>query len=316
LSANTSFAGVPRLCRLLAEDDFLPHSFASRGRRLVYSMGIGILTVLSAVILIIFGGITDRLIPLFAVGAFGAFTLSQAGMVMHWIRHPGATAQERARTRMSLVFNGMGAIGTGLALVVVLVAKFTEGAWITLLLIPGLLVVFNGVKRHYENVEKETCNPGPLMLDDIAPPVVVVPIKDWSTVSERAVRFALKVSLDVIAVYVSTSDEESDRLRSLWAREVESPCYRAGSPTPRLEILSSPYRRVFTPLLDYVNKLQDEFADRLIAVVIPELVESHWYQYLLHNQRATGLKAALLLHGGPRVVVINVPWYLGRQTTK
>jgi hypothetical protein len=214
---------------------------------------------------------------------------------------------------MSLVFNAMGAIGTGVALVVVLLAKFTDGAWITLVLIPGLLVVFHGVKRHYVHVAGETSDPGPLMLSDMAPPIVVVPIKDWSTISERAILFGLKMSSHVIAVHISTSEQDAVRLCEVWMREVETPCRAASIPPPRLEIVSSPYRRVFTPLLDYVVQLESEFPARQIAVVIPELVESHWHQYLLHNQRATGLKAALLLRGGPRVVVVNVPWYLGRQ---
>lgn len=313
LSANTSFAGVPRLCRLLAEDDFLPHSFANRGRRLVYTMGIVILTLLSALILIIFHGITDRLIPLFAVGAFGAFSLSQAGMVVHWLRHPGTTSTERARTRVAMVINGLGAIGTTAALIVVLVAKFMDGAWITLLIIPALLTIFQGVHRHYRFVEKETCDPGPLQLEDMSPPIVVIPVKDWSTVSERAVRFGLKISNDVIAVFVSTTEEEAEHQREIWTAEVDPPCRFAGRPAPRLEVISSPYRRLFTPLLEFILKLEAENPTRQIAVVIPELVESRWYQYLLHNQRATGLKAALLLKGGPRVVVINVPWYLGRH---
>src|SRR5205085_5115561 len=147
LSANTSFAGFPRLCRLLAEDEFLPSGFANLGRRLVYSVGIVVLAILSAVLLIAFEGITDRLIPLFAVGAFGAFTLSQAGMVVHWLRIP-------KKGNVSLVINAVGAITTGIALFVIIIAKFSEGAWITILIVRALVAVFSGIHRHYTRVSR------------------------------------------------------------------------------------------------------------------------------------------------------------------
>ena len=305
LSANTSFADFPRLCRLIAQDDFLPHAFANRGRRLVYSYGIFILTASAALLLIAFGGITDRLIPLFAIGAFLAFALSQAGMVVHWKRKGGASAGT------SLLVNGLGCVVTVIALAIVIAAKFSEGAWVTLLLIPASLLVFDRVKRHYDHVARETRCPRPLDLAHLEPPVVLVPIKTWNTISERALQFALQLSPEVIAVHISVSEADAYKLRLQWAENVEGPIAQAGLPQPRLMILHSPYRRVFTPLFNYISQLQQEYsAPRLIAVIIPELVESRWYQYLLHNQRATGLKAALLLRGGPRVVVINVPWYL------
>lgn len=313
LSANTSFAGFPRLCRLIAQDDFLPHAFASRGRRLVYSLGIVVLTLFSAALLIAFGGITDRLIPLFAVGAFGAFTLSQAGMVVHWRRFPGETVTEKAHARMAMLVNGVGAVATAAALMVVLATKFVDGAWITLLLIPGLLIVFRRVQGHYAHVAQETDNPKPLDAGRREPPVVAVPIKDWNTITAQALRFALDISPDVIALHFSTNQEEANALRAKWKQYVEAPMRAAGVPEPHLLILASPYRRLFTPFLDYIHALKDSFPERTIAVIIPELVETRWYQYLLHNQRATGLKAALLLRGDQRVVVINVPWYLSRR---
>ena len=305
LSANTSYAGFPRLCRLVAQDDFLPHAFANRGRRLVYSYGIAILTVSAAILLIAFGGVTDRLIPLFAVGAFLAFALSQAGMVVHWKRKGGAGAQT------SLFVNGLGCAVTVIALAIVIVAKFVEGAWVTLLLIPASLLVFDRVKAHYLHVAQETHCPRPLDLKGLQPPVVVVPIKAWNTISERALQFALQLSPDVIAVHISTDEGQAYPLRLQWAQYVEEPIAQAGLPQPRLLLLLSPYRRLFNPLLNFINQLKEEHPTRLIAVIIPELVEQRWYQYLLHNQRATGLKAALLLRGDSRVVVINVPWYLG-----
>ena len=165
LSANTSYADFPRLCRLIAEDDFLPHAFASRGRRLVYTLGIGILTAFSAGLLIAFGGITDRLIPLFAIGAFGAFTLSQAGMTVYWQRNPGETPQEKAKARVARSINALGAVATAVALAVVLATKFRDGAWITVLLIPALMFLFSRVKRHYDHVARETNCPPPDRFD-------------------------------------------------------------------------------------------------------------------------------------------------------
>jgi len=310
LSANTSFAGFPRLCRLLAQDNFLPYAFANRGRRLVYSLGIAILAILSGLLLIAFGGITDRLIPLFAIGAFGAFTLSQAGMVMHWRVHPVHSAQERAKNRTSLIINAVGAVATGLALAVVLATKFRDGAWITLLLIPGLIVLFERTKGHYARVAEQTRRHEPLDLSSLKPPVVVVPLRQWSAITEKALRFGLQLSPDVLAVHISATEDEAAHLKQRWAEYVEEPARLAGVPPPQLIVLASPFRRLFHPLFHVIDRLEGEYPDRMIAVIIPELVGSHWYDYLLHNQRATALKAALLLHGDQRVVVINVPWYL------
>ncbi len=304
LSANTSFAGFPRLCRLIADDGFLPRAFTARGRRLVHSFGVMILAALSGLLLIVFGGITDRLIPLFAVGAFGAFTLSQAGMVMHWKRVGGPGSA------MSLLVNAVGAAATTIALAVILIAKFVEGAWIILLLIPGMLILFGRVKRHYDHVSEQIRYSGPVDVSRAEPPVVVVPISGWNIVIERALRFGLQLSPDVIAVYVSLSEGDDTALRRDWEEDVEKPIRQAGLPEPRLEIIFSPYRRVVKPLVDYVDQLKREHPTRLIAVIVPELVETRWYQYLLHNHRATWLKADLLLQEDQRVVVINVPWYL------
>ncbi len=304
LSANTSFAGFPRLCRLIADDNFLPHAFTARGRRLVHSVGIMILTGLSGSLLIAFGGITNRLIPLFAVGAFGAFTLSQAGMVMHWKRAggPGSAA--------ALVVNAVGAVATAIALAVILIAKFVEGAWITLVLIPVMLILFGRVKQHYDRVSEQTRFPRAIDLSQSEPPVVVVPLSGWNIITERALRFGLQLSPDVIAVYVSRSEGDDNALRRDWEEYVKTPIREAGLPEPSLQIISSPYRRLVRPLVEYVNRLKDGHPSRLIAVIIPELVETHWYQYLLHNHRAMWLKADLLLEEDQRVVVINVPWYL------
>jgi len=303
LSANTSFAGFPRLCQIVARDGYLPNAFAHRGRRLVFSLGIYGLTTCAAVLLITFGGITDRLIPLFAVGAFLAFTLSQAGMVAHWRRVGGA------RAGRSLIINGIGATATGLTLTVVLVAKFTEGAWITLLLIPALLVISSRVKHHYAHVDREITCATPLDLSDLQQPIVVVPLRGWDMVARKGLRFAMKISAEVYAVQIRT-EEAGEDLSRVWAEYVDAPARAAGLPTPQLDIIQSPYRRFFGPLLAYITQLQDDHPDRKLAVIIPEILEHRWYHHLLHNQRAEVLKAMLLVRGGQRVVVINVPWYL------
>ena len=326
LSANTSYTGFPRLCRLLAQDSFLPHSFAQFGRRLVYSVGIIFLTALATILLIVFDGITDRLIPLFAVGAFAAFTLSQAGMVMHWRRllqrgrrQPGAHA--------ALAVNALGAATTATALGVIIVAKFAEGAWITLLLIPALLLIFGTIKRHYAHVTHQVTNPYPLHVGRIEPPVAVVPIAEWNRLTERALRFALGLSSDVSAVHIQSSRDslegegqkeqtkDAERLQQQWTELVERPAEEAGIPLPRLVILPSPYRKLYDPLLDYIDVLKTLHPNSQVAIVIPELVEKRWWEMVLHGHAAAGLKAALLFRGDPRIVVVNVPWYLDEPET-
>ena len=320
LSANTSYAGFPRLCRLVALDSYLPHVFALLGRRLVYTVGILFLTGLCAILLIVFKGITDKLIPLYAVGAFLAFTLSQTGMVMHWRRQAqDKTSKNKAGAGGALVINGLGAVSTAVALGVILVAKFTAGAWITILILPILMVVFYGVKRHYDAVAKQIGSPKPLDLTHNDPPVAVVPLGKWDVVSERALRFGIRLSPEVFAVYVKLpdvngEDEEGEKkaqdLQAQWAEQVEKPAQAAGVPVPHLEILSSPYRKLTGPLSQYLRQLRLQYPDRIIAVIIPELIETRWWEWLLHNHRATALKANLLLLGDPRIVVINVPWYV------
>jgi amino acid transporter len=303
LSANTAFADFPRLCRMVSQNNFLPHSFGYRGRRLVYSQGIIVLFVLSAILLIIFGGVTDRLIPLFAIGAFLAFTLSQAGMVGHWWRKRG-----RGAVRNMLV-NGLGALATGATLLVVLVAKFTSGAWVSVLLIAGMVTAMLWVRSHYRAVAIETCSTSPLDVGSLGSPVVVVPIQDWGKVAQRALEFGLTLSTDLRAVHVAT-EEETNALRAQWDEVVGVPLRKVGRTPPELVTLPSPYRLILRPILDYVLQIEKEHPGRQIAVIVPELVEKHWYHYPLHNQRAELLKALILLHGSQRIVLINVPWYI------
>jgi amino acid transporter len=302
-SANTAFADFPRVCRAVAQDGYLPYSFASRGRRLVYSQGIYVLAFLSAFLLLLFGGVTDRLIPLYAVGAFLAFTLSQAGMVAHWRRKGGR------RSRSSIFVNGMGAAATATTVGVVTVSKFAEGAWVTTLLIPTIMTLMISVRRHYDREQVETANPAPLDLSNLREPLVVVPILRWDKIAQKGLRFALILSADVQGLHVDCG-EGSQRLRENWSRYVEKPTKKAGLPTPKLVVLESPYRFIINPIMNYVLELEKNNPDREIAVLVPELVVQRWYHYLLHNQRAAWLKALLLLKGNQRIIVIDVPWYL------
>ncbi|MHB2018026.1 MAG: APC family permease [Candidatus Xenobia bacterium] len=303
LSANTSFAGFPRLCQLMARDDYLPRFFMMRGRRLVYSMGITILASMSAVILIAFGGVTDRLIPLFAVGAFGAFTLSQLGMVSHW-RHLGGS-----QSQLPMFVNFFGGICTLIALGVVLVAKFAEGAWITVMVIPAAMLLFNRIHGHYAAIGKAIECSRPMQVGPVEPPIVIVPVPGWTTVVEKALRFGMQLSRDVKAVYVTEVDEESEDFRGKWEQLVNQPLAEAGHPPVELVVLQSPFRRLVQPLTTLIDELHEKYPHRITAVIIPELVEASWHQVLLHNQRATLLKAALLFRRDFRTVVVNVPWY-------
>ena len=308
-SAQTSFTDFPRVCRLLAEDGFLPPFFANRGRRLVFSYGITILAVLSGLILIAFGGVTDNLIPLFAVGAFSAFLFSQIGMVVHWLRKHGR------KFRIALAYNSLGAVTTGVALVTIIVAKFAEGAWMTIVVAPALVLLLQWINRHYKKIAREVGAGLQLRASKLEPPVVIIPIDGWNRVSEKAVRFGLLLlSDDITALHVSTEDDDTQGLRELWAEKVEKPAKAANSAIPRLEIISSPHRRIYQPILDFVNKTKKEKPDRIIAVIIPELVEPHWYEHLLHNVHAAGLRALLFLERDQRTVVISIPWYCREET--
>jgi len=209
----------------------------------------------------------------------------------------------------SMLINGLGGVATGITLVVVLVAKFTSGAWVSVLLIGGLVYVMLWVRRHYGAVARETECTAPLEVGTLGPPIVVLPIQEWSKTSQRALQFALTLSPDVRALHVAT-EEETNALQEKWNGVVEAPVKEAGGTPPRLITLPSPFRLVIRPILQYVLKTQAENPDRQIAVIVPELVEKHWYHYPLHNQRAELLKALLLVSGSKQIVLINVPWYL------
>ena len=301
LSANTAFADFPRLTRAIALDDYMPHIFLLRGRRLLYSWGIYVLVVLTGLLLIQFGGVTDKLIPLYAIGAFLAFTLSQAGMVMHWKRHKGAP--------LRLFANGLGAVATGITVIVVLLAKFTEGAWITTVLIALMILFMHSVKRHYRRVNREVSLTRPIQPAELIEPVIVVPVDRWNRITEKAISFALSLSNDIRCVHVQTTEEPDDICKE-WDKYVADPLKAAGKCVPRFEILKSPFRYVLQPVVEYILQVERDTEVRKVCVLVPELVVRHWWDNFLHNRRADLLKAILLVRGTRRIIVINIPWYL------
>jgi len=301
LSANTAFADFPRLTRAIAFDNYMPRVFLIRGRRLLYSWGIYVLVALTAALLVFFGGVTDRLIPLFAIGAFMAFTLSQAGMVMHWKRQGGAA--------MRMAVNAVGAAATGITTLVVLVTKFAAGAWITALLVGVMILFMRAVHRHYVRVNREIDLDRPIVPAEVGEPIVVVPIDRWSRISEKALSFALSMSSDIRCVHVRTSDDP-DPFCDAWEKDIAAPLRTAGRPVPKLVTLKSPYRYVLQPIVDYVLGVEREREACKVCVLVPELVVRHWWQGMLHNRRSDLLKVVLLMRGNRRIIVINIPWYL------
>ena len=301
LSANTAFADFPRLTRAIALNDFLPHVFLLRGRRLLYSWGIYVLVGLTALLLILFGGVTDRLIPLYAIGAFLAFTLSQAGMVVHWARQGGKPFRA--------FVNGLGATATGLTTIVVLVTKFISGAWIVAILIPAMMLLMRAVRKHYARVDRETALDTPLASTLVLEPIVVMPIDRWSRITQKALCFALSLTDDVRCVHVQPGDEP-DPISCCWEAMIVDPLRADQKPVPQLVALNSPYRYILQPLMEYILKLAAENESRKICVMVPELIVRHWWENLMHNRRADVLKVMLMVRGTRNIVVINIPWYL------
>jgi len=306
------------MCRLVAQDEFLPRPFATAGRRLVYSVGIIYLAITAGLLLTLFDGVTDRLIPLFAIGAFLTFTMSQTGMVAHWrreLRNPRRT-ETRRRVVINLVINAVGAATTATALAVIVIAKFGEGGWITIVAIPCVIVLHKAIKRYYRNIEEHLHDDDALEFRRSEPPVVLVTMREWNRLTDKALRLAMELSPDVTAVHLASLegrdvDKEERELREQWAVHVERPAKAAKFPNPpRLVFRSAPYRRIHVPLLKLIKEVKEENPGRTVAVLIPELVKRHWWEYLLSNHRARQLRSAVLDYGGSGVVVIGVPWYL------
>lgn len=294
LAANTSFAGFPRLTSILAQDRFLPRQLANVGDRLVYSNGIVILGGLAILLVAVFRAETHALIPLYAVGVFLSFTLSQAGMVRRWLkrRQPG--------WRRGVLINGVGAATTGLVLGVIAGTKFLYGAWIVILLIPCIVLLFRKIRRHYLHVASQ------LTLEGFReePPTghtVLVPVSGIHRGVVTALHYAQAISSDVEAVTVNLDPASTERMRAHW------PEY---APEIPLVILESPYRSVVEPIREYLEKVKGRSARHLVTVVLPEFVPAHWWEHLLHNQTALALKAILLF--STRTVVTSVPHHLAR----
>jgi hypothetical protein len=227
-------------------------------------------------------------------------------MVGHWRKIGGAGA------RHSLPINALGAVATGITLVVVVVSKFAEGAWLTVVVVPLLVFIFSRIHRHYAEVGKDVAYDLPLDLSKAKPPIVVVPVQSWNKLTSRALRFGIELSSDVRAIHVLTEDTTICELTAVWEELVAGPARAAGHEVPRLVLRRSTYRQFFSPLIDYVEHLRDTHADRDVVVIVPDLVVRHWYQALLHNNRGIVLKGLLRLRGGPRVVVVNTPHYLAQ----
>lgn len=295
LAANTSFADFPRVCSLLAKDRFMPRQFASLGDRLVFSNGILILGVVSAGLLILFQGTTHYLIPLYAVGVFLSFTLSQTGMVVHhWkLREP--------HWGLGMLINGVGAIVTGIVLLVITGTKFSHGAWIVVVLIPMLSLWFRSTREHYRKVAAQLALSEDVELGSPIKHTVVLPISGIHKGTLDAIKYARSISKDVRVVYVELDSAATDRLRTAW-KKLNTGLELIG--------LSSPYRSVVQPILDYVKRVDKETHDDMVTVVIPEFVTARWWHSIYHNQTAWMIRTALLFEKGK--VVTSVRYHLNR----
>ena len=347
LAANTSFADFPRLGSLLARDRFLPRQFATRGDKLVFSNGIVILAIFASVLVIAFGGDTSRLIPLYAVGVFLSFTLSQSGMVRHWLRVRAQSPRKKAKRRKrreedihytqstvdretlpdaeleasdqrgstfitdevtnsthwkkSIVINSVGALATFIVLCVFIATKFIHGAWIVVVVVPLLVLMFRAIHKHYVIVAKQLSTEG---LGEIRPinHTVIVPISGIHRGVVSALQYAKAIAPNhVQAVYVDFDEEATAKLREKWER------WGAGV---QLVVLPSPYRELTKPLLRYITRLERKNGNDVVTVLLPEFVPAKWWQHLLHNQSSLMLKGALLFKEG--VIVISVPYHLKR----
>ena len=309
LSANTSFADFPRVCRAVAEDGFLPYSFATRGRRLAYTEGIWFLTLMAAGLLIFFNGVTDKLIPLFAVGAFLAFTLSQAGMVVHWLKKKSRSAG------FSSAVNAVGALATAITFLIVVVTKFAEGAWVVVIVVPTLYLLMYSIKRHYSKIAREVAISERPRLEPSRDMIAVVPVQTPNALAQKALRTAYGLSRRIQVVHILQENDKSDFVLE-WNRHVQASIDGAGLPNPELVILESPYRKVISPILDHIWKLERENPDQTVVILIPQLVEAHWYYTFLHNQREKILQYELLLKGENRILIVNIPWKIEKDHSR
>ena len=295
LAANSSFNGFPRLASILARDSYMPHQMSMMGDRLVFSNGVIILGVFSCLLIVLFNGDTHALIPLYAVGVFLSFTISQAGMVKRWLVKKGPHWEKK------LLVNGIGAVTTAIATLIIASTKFAHGAWIVIVLIPMLIMFFRAIRSHYKAVSEQVA-----LARGHRPPmprrnIVVLPIGGVNRAVIRAVDYARSRSGDIRAVLVDVDPEETARVEIQWAQ------WGCGVP---LTVLPSPYRSVLSSLLDYLEQVLQKDQECWVTVVIPEILPARWWQNILHNQRAFMLKGALLFKD--RVILTDVPYHLTR----
>ena len=298
LAANTAYSDFPRLAYFLARDRYLPKQYTFRGDRLAYSTGIITLGVLSSLMIVGFNGETTRMIPLYAVGVFTAFTLSQGGMVMRWLqlKEPG--------WRVGLAINIVGVTTTGLVAIVVGFTNFTRGAWVVMVLIPLLIMMFRAIHSHYERAAGELAAQTPLNPKDIEH-TVIVPIAALNRVAKQTLAYARSISANVIAVHITDDEAEIEQMRQSW---------EALKPDIPLVIIESPYRSLVGPLLSYLDEIDRQRPGDTLTVVLPEFIARHWWEQVLHNQSALRIKAALLFR--PGTVVTSVPYHLERAGTE
>ncbi len=292
LAANTAYADFPRLASIVSRDGYLPRQFMNQGDRLAFSNGILVLSAFAAILIVAFRGDTQSLLPLYMIGVFISFTLSQAGMVIHWRR------TQTPGWRSSAAVNGFGAVVTGVVLIIVTVTKTLEGAWIVLLLIPLIVAVFKATRRHYLHVAAQ------LTLKGYAPPerrhnTVLIPIGGIQRAVVEALRYAESLSDDVRAIYVDTDAVATSQIEREW---------QTWGGRATLIVLPSPFRSLMEPLLEYIGQVEADRPDDYVTIILPEFVPARWWQHLLHNQRALLIKGALLFR--PNTVVTSVPFHL------
>src|SRR3989440_8632003 len=300
LAANTSYSDFPRLASLLARDKFLPGQFAFRGDRLAFTTGIVFLALLAILLLIVFKGVTTQLINLYAVGVFLSFTLSQGGMVLHWWR----LRRDHKGWLRSMIINGLGSFTTFIVALVIASTKFLEGAWIVVILIPLLVMMFLAISRHYNRVEREKVSDIPIHPQDIHHRVIV-PIAGLDRAAIQSLAYARSITKHVIAVHVAIDEDDANKVRETWERWQK---HLAEEEETQLIIIESPYRALSRPLLVYIDTVHELFPADTVTVILPEFVVAHWWEHILHNQTALRLKTALLFR--PGIVVTSVPQHL------
>jgi hypothetical protein len=295
LAANTSFAGFPQLVSIIAIDRFLPRSLAARGDRLVFSNGIILLSVLAILLIVVFNGETHSLIPLYAVGVFLSFTIGQSGMIKKiW-------KEKETRKAATLATIITGTVATGLVTIITVIAKFTQGAWLVIVAIPLMVVMFYKIRAHYENVGKQ------LKLDESewaakqerVAPKVIIPISGVSKVVAQSVQYARSISDDITAISIVFHEEEEQKLREKWQKWY---------PEIELKVIYSPYRTILTPLLDYINEIEKEIKGSPITILMPQFIVKKWWHALLHNQTAIVLRFFLILKKD--IVIATLPYHL------